>query len=103
MRPAVFRRPRARADLLEIAEYIARDNLPASSRFLDVAEACFRTLARFPEMGALAHFDSPHLLGLRRSRIKGFENYLVFYRPTESGVEIIRVLHGARDIESLFD
>jgi toxin ParE1/3/4 len=34
--------------------------------------------------------------------IKGFENFLVFYRPVPGGVDIIRVLHGAQDIESLF-
>ena len=34
--------------------------------------------------------------------IAGFDNYLIFYRPTERGVEIIRVIHGSRDIEDLF-
>jgi toxin ParE1/3/4 len=36
-------------------------------------------------------------------RIAGFDQYLIFYRPTESGVEIIRVIHGKRDVEDLFD
>ena len=36
-------------------------------------------------------------------RIKGFENHLIFYRPSEDGVDIIRVLHGARDIEKVFE
>jgi len=34
--------------------------------------------------------------------IKGFKNYLIFYRPIEQGVEIVRVLHGARDMPSVF-
>jgi toxin ParE1/3/4 len=29
-------------------------------------------------------------------------NYLIFYRPLADGIEIVRVLHGARDIDSLF-
>jgi len=37
--------------------------------------------------------------------LRGFPvgNYLVFYRPASDGIEIIRVLHGARDIPELFD
>ena len=35
-------------------------------------------------------------------RVAGFPNHLIFYRPIESGVEVIRVLHASRDIESLF-
>jgi len=36
--------------------------------------------------------------GLRRWPVPGFRNYLIFYRPTETGVNIVRVLHGSRDI-----
>jgi len=35
--------------------------------------------------------------------IKRFPNHLAFYRCVENGIEIIRVLHGARDIEALFE
>jgi toxin ParE1/3/4 len=31
-------------------------------------------------------------------RANGFDSHLIFYRARESGIEIIRVLHGARDI-----
>ena len=34
--------------------------------------------------------------------IAGFDSHLIFYRPFESGVEIIRVIHAKRDIEGLF-
>ena len=33
---------------------------------------------------------------------RAFENYLIFYRPRENGIELIRVLHGARDLATLF-
>jgi toxin ParE1/3/4 len=38
-------------------------------------------------------------------RLRGFPfgNYVIFYRPMENGVEIVRVLHGARDLPPLFD
>jgi len=40
---------------------------------------------------------------LRRRPVRGFENFLIFYRESGGRVEIIRVLHGARDIESLLE
>lgn len=30
-------------------------------------------------------------------------NYLIFYRPINQGIEVLRVLHGARDIPSIFE
>ena len=35
--------------------------------------------------------------------IRGFQNYIVFYRPLEDGVDVVRVIHGARDIQAIFD
>jgi toxin ParE1/3/4 len=55
-----------------------------------------------PEMGARREYQNPTLAGVRMWRITGFDNYLVFYRPTERGIEIIRVLHAKRDIDALF-
>lgn len=42
-------------------------------------------------------------VGIRQWRLPGFENYLIFYRPLDDGVEILRVLHGARDIQRIFE
>jgi len=41
------------------------------------------------------------LKGLRRFPVTDFGNYLVFYLPRRDGIEVIRVIHGARDIEVL--
>jgi toxin ParE1/3/4 len=43
------------------------------------------------------------LEGVRRLPVKGFENYLIFYVPRSGGIDVIRVLHGARDIDNLFE
>ncbi len=40
---------------------------------------------------------------MRRWRIRGFENFSIFYFPIEDGIEVVRVLHGAREIERLFE
>lgn len=101
MSQQVQRTPQARADLSEIADRIAGDDLSAALRFLDAAEA-FSTLLRSPDLGSLGEFQSPRLKGVRRWRVDGFEKYLVFYRVHDVGIEVIRVIHGARDIEAQF-
>jgi len=99
----VHKRPLARQDVLEIASYIAADNLDAAERFLDAAEQTFALLASMPLMGRACEFRSPQAQGLRMWRVHGFERYLIFYRPSEDGVDVVRVLHAARDLESLFE
>ena len=104
-RSHVDKRPQAIRDLSDIAFYLAEeagsDNL--AFRFLDAAEASFEQLAAMPAMGVSRKYRDPELEGIRMWRIVGFDSYLVFYRPTLGGVEIIRVIHGSRDIEHLFD
>lgn len=99
----VNKRPLVIQDLIELATYIAEDNLDASDRFLAAAEETFKQLAKMPGMGKLNQFYNPNLADVRQQAVKGFQKYLVFYRPTDSGVEILRVIHGARDIEAILD
>lgn len=54
-------------------------------------------------IGKLCGFSNPQLSGIRQYPIRGFKNYLIFYRATESEVEVLRVLHGARDLEAILD
>jgi toxin ParE1/3/4 len=39
---------------------------------------------------------------MRWHSVRGFRKYLVFYIPRSDGIEVVRVLHGARDLEALF-
>ena len=82
--------------------YIAHDNADASRRFLDAGEATYRKLAAMPRMGVAQRLNNPTLSGLRCIRIPGFRNYLIFYLPRDDGIEVVRVLHGARDYPRLF-
>ena len=95
--------PQARRDIVEQARYIAEDNPDAADRFLDFVEQALSALADMPHMGALRTFDNPALERIRMWPIKGFEKHLIFYRQIAGGIEIIRVLHGARDIEALLN
>lgn len=99
---SILRRLSALEDLIDLAEFIASDNIEAASRFLKAAEGSFRDLERMPLMGTPRDYQDSRLGGIRMWRVKGFRKYLIFYRPIENGVEIIRVLHSSRGIEGLF-
>lgn len=83
-------------DLVEIGLYIARDNPRAADRLLDEIERKCNMLARQPLIGEIRDDLQPDL----RSFSVG--NYVIFYRPMTDGMELIRVLHGARDMDRLF-
>lgn len=86
----------AQADLDEIWLFIAQDDPGAADRFLErLLHACGR-LIRAPRMGRLREDLASDLRSL------SFGHYLVFYRPTDSDIEIVRVLSGFRDIEEIF-
>jgi len=88
--------PQAAEDIREAWAYIARDNLDAAQRVrLRIFEAC-RTIARTPYVGHSRTdlTDKPVLFWSSGS-------YLIIYNPARRPVEIVRVLHGARDIPGL--
>lgn len=88
-------------DLSELAIYIASGNLEAAERFLVAAEETFKLLFEMPRIGKVRECFNSNLVEIRQRAIKGFKNYLIFYRPLDSGVEILRVVHGAREIEPI--
>lgn len=55
-----------------------------------------------PLSGVLYDSGIERLKGLRRVHVAGFETCLIFYLPANSGIDVVRVLHGARDIDNLF-
>jgi len=92
----LLKRPEAENDLEEIWWFIAQDNPHNADRFLDRIQECCLALADFPKMGV----SREELITDLRSQPVG--NYLIFYFPLEDGIDIVRVLHGSRDIERLF-
>jgi len=86
----------ARLDLEEIWLFIARDDPRAADRYLRYIVSKFTVLASMPYMGRQRDQLTP---GLRSFPVR---NYLIFYRPRDNGIEVVRVLHGARDLPPLF-
>jgi toxin ParE1/3/4 len=89
-------------DLGEAFAYIARDSVDAATRFLDAVRRDAEKLAVMPGMGALRDFARPDLKDVRSWPVTGFRNFLIFYRPLADGIEVIRVVHGARDLDRIF-
>jgi toxin ParE1/3/4 len=94
-------RPQARMDVVELATYIGRDSVTAADRSLDACEATFDFLAESPEIGGVYPTTNSRLIGLRVFRVRDFPNHLALYVERSNSVEIIRVVHGARDLEAV--
>ena len=104
MKRTVVVRPAADLDLDQQAAYLVNHrDVRTAARFLGAARDTFELLNNHPEMGRVTEYRSRFLAGTRMFPLKGFPKHLVFYRPLESGIEVIRVIHGARDIETLFE
>ena len=95
-------RPLAQSDLDEQALYIAKDSVNAALRFLDAAEAAFDRLCSFPEIGRSRDFLRSELKDIRSWPIPKFEKHVVFYRVPGDVVDILRVVHSARDLNRIF-
>jgi toxin ParE1/3/4 len=93
--------PAAVRDLDDHAVYLGSRNPRAEERFLDAAEKTFDLLAQSPEISPIYETENPRLAGLRVRTIRGFKNYVLFYRVTTDLIEIIRVIHGARDLSAI--
>ena len=98
----IVKRPAAESDLQEIFVYLGRSSTRTANRFLGAADQAMHQLAAMPALGGLCESDHPNLAGLRLWPIRRFPKYLILYRPLDDGVEVLRVVHGARQIEELF-
>jgi toxin ParE1/3/4 len=97
----VVKHRKATRDALQIFTYIGENNLDAAARFLRALDQDIRRLGEMPGIGAERDFDDPALAGLRSLPVSDFTNYLIFYRIMPSEVQVLRVLHGARDLPSV--
>jgi toxin ParE1/3/4 len=80
--------------------FTGRDSPRAAERFLLAAERTFAQLLATPELGSVWEGGGPTLPGLPMKQVRGFRNYWIFYRPTPEGLDVVRVLHSARDLDS---
>ncbi|MCC6546110.1 type II toxin-antitoxin system RelE/ParE family toxin [Candidatus Sumerlaeota bacterium] len=97
MKPARVRfSPEALDDLENIYDYIAAVNPAAALKIDQNLRAQIRAIGNNSGIGRYRQ----ELSGQLRSLPKG--NYVIFYSQKDSYIEIVRVLHGARDVEAMF-
>ena len=88
-------RPQAEADLEDIALYIAEDNVQAAQQWIEDMYALCQQLGEMPSMGVA----KPYIRSGLRMLPAG--SYLILYQEVDKGVEIVRVIHGARQWQEL--
>ena len=86
----------AQSDLEQIAAYIAEQSVEATLSFVQRLRDKCESLADAPRGYPLV--PRYEQFGIRR---RPFGNFLIFYRIDGDTIEIIHVLHGARDYEPL--
>lgn len=83
----------AKADVRDIVAYIQKRSPDAAKRVRRELRGEMRRLADFPKMGHLRQDLADEPL-----RFWSVYSYLIVYRPDATPLEIVRVLHGARDV-----
>lgn len=102
MRYSVIKRPAAEEDIEECFVHIAEDNWKIGLAFLVALEDSLEGLAELPLLGKAIEFRNKEVGKVRMWHVKGYDNYLIFYTVGKSNIDVIRVLHGSRDIDDLF-
>lgn len=89
--------PEAEEDLIDIWFYIAQDSPVNADNYIDKLEQAGQKLADSPGMGVERGELAPQLKSFPVDR------YILFYRVINTGVELVRVVRGARDLPAQFD
>jgi toxin ParE1/3/4 len=91
------------SDILEQADWYAQRSGPTlAERWENAVAAALVRITKNLNAGALCHFKAEELRGVRRMPVSKFPKHMIFYRNDENEALILRVVHGARDLESLF-
>jgi toxin ParE1/3/4 len=91
------------SDILEQADWYELQSGPKlATRWDRAVTSTIVRISTVPKSGALCRFKAEQLQGTRRVPVGGFPKHLIFYQVEPRGIFVLRVVHGARDLESLF-
>lgn len=94
--------PAADKDIEEIAAYIVRDSVEQAMRFYVAVEATYGHVVQRPNAWRpVMDLGQPRAEGLRYRPLLGFPNHLVLFRVLAETVEVVRILHAARDLPAV--
>ena len=91
------------ADILEQFDWYAdQAGRQLAKRWETAVASTLLRIAKTPKSGSLCNFGAEELRGTRRMSVARFPKHLIFYQVREDEAVILRIVHGARDLESLF-
>jgi len=95
--------PLAHSDLYEIGLYLSERSLEVSKRFTRAVNRSIQFLLKALRSGERRSYSNPEYAGMRVWQVSDFSNYLIFYRADETTLTVVRVIHGARDYDTMFN
>jgi toxin ParE1/3/4 len=99
----VIFRSAAVQDVKDTFRFLNDRNPQAAAKFLKAVEFASGRLARMPGMGRRWMHGEQHLPEVRSVRTLGFEAWLMLYADREGAIHVLRVVHGARDLDAGLD
>jgi toxin ParE1/3/4 len=100
----IHKHAQAKEDMIEIYAYLLERNERAARMFLSETSKAFDLILKMPGIGRRWESTIAELKELRVITVsRRFHDYLIFYRLVADGVQIVSVLHGARDLPPLID
>jgi plasmid stabilization system protein ParE len=100
MKRKLVMRPEAELDLLRHCVYLAEQQPTKAHTFRVAAQTSIDNIAANPRSGPTMSFESFPGIELRFRKPQGFKNHLVIYQVTDDCVFVLRILHGAQDVEA---
>jgi plasmid stabilization system protein ParE len=88
---------------VELADYYSlKGGIDLALRFLDELDATLASLREMPGLGGTAGFTNPNNADLRLITLMVFDKIVVYYRISPEAIEVVHVIHGARDRDAIF-
>lgn len=96
----VVQTPESLTDLALQADcYARKESVALAQRFIEAVKVTVRLLASHPRIGKEAGYSHPKLAGIRLYLVgRPFDKHLIFYRVSGDVLDIVRVIHGHRDL-----
>jgi plasmid stabilization system protein ParE len=102
-RRPIRRTRQLRDDIIELYSHIYQQSPQTAEKVFDAIERSIRALPDIPGAGRLWNSTDPRLEGMRVTVVMPYRNFLVFFRPTPTAIEVLRVIRGSRALERIVD
>jgi toxin ParE1/3/4 len=103
MKRRIRRTRQVRQDIVDIYAYLHERSPQGAERVASAIERSIKHLLDVPGVGRRWQSPDPRLDGMRVTTVTPYRNYLIFFRQSPGGIEIFRVVHGARELEQIVD